>query len=218
MTARLAALVVWAAVAASAVFWALRLFVTAPPLPAGTAVAESAQAARGDVVRLLGAAPVQAAAQVAAPPPESSRFRLSGVMAPRGNAPYGVALIAVDGKPPRAFRVGSRVDGDLVLQSVTLRTATVGAAGGGDAAAAASAFKMEMPPLLPANTGSLPPIGFDGVPGVAAQPGLPPLASPEPPLQNMNDPQMQAVPMQQAPPPAMALPQRSPVQRGAADR
>jgi len=197
MTARLSALVIWAAVAASAVFWGLRLFVAAPPVPPGTAVAEAAQAARGDVVRLLGAAPVQAAAAPAAPPPESSRFRLSGVMAPRNSGSYGVALIAVDGKPPRAFRVGARVDGDLVLQSVSLRTATVGTAG------AASGFMMELPPLPPPNTGSLPAMGFNGLPAPQALPSLPPQGG-EPPVQNVND---QAPPLPQAPP-AMVLPQR----------
>ena len=206
MMARLSALVIWAAVAASAVFWGLRLFVSAPALPAGTAVVESAQAARGDVVRLLGASPVQAAEPVQAPP-QSSRFQLSGVMAPRQPGSQGVALIAIDGKPPRAFRVGARVDGDMVLQAVSLRTATLGAAGAGPG------FKMEIPPLPPAATGSLPPINMnDGlaVPPAILQAGqVPPQLPIEIPGQNIND----QVPMPVQAPPPVAVPPRPPLGR-----
>ena len=88
----------------------------------------------GDVTRLLGAPPAADAAPVAAAPEAASRFRLLGIMAPkqaRANSEgAGVALIAVDGKPPRAYAVGAHLDGDLVLQSVSLRTVSIGSTQG----------------------------------------------------------------------------------------
>ena len=44
----------------------------------------------------------------------------------------GAALIAVDGKPPKPFRVGASVDDGLVLQSLNRREARLGPAPTGD--------------------------------------------------------------------------------------
>ena len=158
MLARFAAFIVWALVAASVVFWALRLFVRAPAAPPHSVAVIGAATAQGDLTRLLGAAPVAPAAAAALAPELASRFRLIGVIAPKGkpNAPVtgqGVALISVDGKPARAFGIGTRLDRDLVLQSVSLRAASIGPAQG------EASVKLELPPLpLPA-TGKLPPLG-----------------------------------------------------------
>ena len=136
MLARLCAFVIWALVAATAVFWGLRLFVSAPAAPAHAVPVGESAALRGDLSRLLGSAPVATAAAVAAPE-AASRFRLLGVMAPRAAAASaaagaGVALIAVDGKPPKAYAVGARLDGEVMLQSVSLRAASI-AMGSGQA-------------------------------------------------------------------------------------
>jgi general secretion pathway protein C len=171
MLARLTAFVVWALVAGSVVFWGLRLFVRAPSAPAHSVALPGAAAAQGDLTRLLGAAPV-VPTTVAVAPEAASRFRLHGVMAPKvkaaAQAPgQGVALISVDGKPPRAFAIGARVERDVVLQSVSLRTASIGPPEGG------SSLKLELPPLpLPAS-GRLPapPMSTSGVP-LAAPPAL----------------------------------------------
>ena len=157
MPARLSAFVIWALVAATAVFWGLRLLVRAPAAPAYTVAVGDASAARGDLTRLLGAAPVNAPTAVAAPE-TSSRFRLLGIMAPRysiGTAPaaHGVALIAVDGKMPKAYAVGSHLDADLVLKSVSLRAVSISSTQG------ATAITLELPPLAAAATGTLPPGG-----------------------------------------------------------
>jgi general secretion pathway protein C len=56
MTARLLAFLVWAAVAATAVFWGLRLLVRSPAPPPQTVAAAAAQP-RGDLTRVLGGAP-----------------------------------------------------------------------------------------------------------------------------------------------------------------
>ena len=157
MSARVSAFVIWSLVAAVVVFWALHF--SARPLQAPAYAVAIGQAAppRGDLARLFGAAPLIIASADAAPAPEaSSRFKLLGVMAPRGatadnGGVYGLALIAVDGKPPRAFAVGSRVDESLVLQSVGLRTASIGIPEG------ARSVLLELPPPGAPATGMLPP-------------------------------------------------------------
>jgi general secretion pathway protein C len=115
-------LVIWALVAFSAVSWVLRWTATndlstvasaePQPLPEVDATA---------VARSLGAAPVQAVAA----PSLASRFQLMGVLAGGPNA--GAALIAVDGKPAKPFRVGVVVADGLVLQSAQGRGISLGA-------------------------------------------------------------------------------------------
>ena len=114
-------------------------------------------ATQGDLSRLLGAAPVAAVeAAVAAVAPEiSARFRLTGVVAPRRPSEQGLAVISIDGNPPRVYRVGAAIDGDLVLREVSLRTATVASAH--SASDATTAFVLELPLVTAAATGVLPP-------------------------------------------------------------
>jgi general secretion pathway protein C len=150
MLARLAAFLVWALVAATAVFWGLRLTVRAPRAPAFTVpVAESA-ALRGDLGRLLGATPAAGGGAPVAVPELASRFKLLGLMAGREPTDPGLALIAVDSKPARPFAVGATIEEGLVLQSVSLRKASIGPAQGGPA------LTLEIPPLPAPATGTLP--------------------------------------------------------------
>jgi general secretion pathway protein C len=153
MLARFSAFVIWAFVSGIAVFWGLRLFVHAPVAPSYAVAVGDAAAVRGDLSRLLGAAP-NAASAVALSPEASSRFKLLGIVAPKyasgsTSAAHGVALIAIDGKMPRAYSVGARVDGDLVLQSVSLRTASISQSKG------SQAITLELPLPTPAATGTL---------------------------------------------------------------
>ena len=181
MLARLCAFLVWALVAATSVFWGLRLLVRSPPAPANAVAVVDADAARGDLTRLFGAAPVVAVA-AAASPEANARFRLLGIMAPKANSTNqrGFAVIAVDGKPPRAFAVGARVDGDLVLQSVSWRAVSIGPAQG------VPMMTLELPPLLAAATGTLSGTGGAMAPVVrglpqpgVARPGAPPSTAPQ---------------------------------------
>ena len=135
MFARLSAFVIWSLVGATAVFWAMRLAASPPQVPAYAVAVGHSAAVRGDLGRLFGVAPRPAAGAQAAAPEASSRFKLIGVMAPRDPAAQtepgqGVALIAVDGKPAKPYAIGARLDSDLVLQSVGLRTAAIGSAQG----------------------------------------------------------------------------------------
>lgn len=185
----------WAVVAASAAYWVLRLAVPSRPVPTGAAVAPAAAPPRGDLARLLGA-DIAPAAEVVAETPTSGRFQLVGVVAPRRESAMheGVALIAVDGKPAKAYRVGAVVEGDTVLQSVRTRGATLGPRGG------VAKVSLDIPPPAPAATGTLPAAGAPGVPGV---PGLP---APPPPSVPVLQPQT-AAPAPMAFPPGAVRPQ-----------
>jgi general secretion pathway protein C len=168
MQARLLAFVIWAAVAASAVFWLLRLWSSSPAAPANTVTVASTAPQRGDLTRVFGAPP-SAAAPAPAPsePALASRFKLLGVAAPReGGEPIGLALIAVDGKPPRGFKVGAVIDGNLILQSVHPRGASLGPSG------AAPSVSLELPALPTAAGGGGRPASIGPGPGALAQPPL----------------------------------------------
>lgn len=156
MSARFAAFLIWAAVAASAVFWALRLWSTPLATPAHATVVAAAGALQGDTARVLGSDAATAAPGAALAAPADARFRLVGVVAPRvaGSDPLGVALIATDGKPAKAYRVGSAVDGELVLLAVHTRAASLGPRG------QPAQVELQLPLLPPPNSG--PPGGPSG--------------------------------------------------------
>ena len=115
------------AAAASVVFWVLKF-------PSGSAVlnAPVVQSA-GQTTAALAVQPsihMARALGVQAPAPEvsiaqSARFQLWGVVA--GASGQGSALIAVDGQPPRAFRVGQAVTEGVVLQGLGPKQAQLGA-------------------------------------------------------------------------------------------
>lgn len=163
MNARIAAFVVWALAAAAAMYWVLRLLAAPAALPPSVETVSVAGALKGDIARLF-ASPVPAsdAAPVAAEPVLASRFKLIGVVA--GLAPDrgdGIALLAVDGKPPRPYRIGAPLGDDLVVQQVAARSVALGPAAG------PVALRLDLPGLPPPATGR---------PGALAPP--PPLALP----------------------------------------
>ncbi|HMM84461.1 hypothetical protein [Azohydromonas sp.] len=172
MFARLSAFVIWAAVAASAVYWALRLGVESPTAPAHTTLVDVAAAGRADWSRVLGGDEADPDAQGAgdvepsADPGLASRLRLVGVVAPKApSRTEGVALIAVDDAPAKAFRVGAVVEGQTVLQSVHAFGAELGPRGGG------VEVRLQLPALPPPATGTLAAAGAS--PGGAARVALP---------------------------------------------
>lgn len=190
---------VWALVAASAVFWGLRLFTKASPIPPQTQVAGLSGAARGDLGRVLGvdAAPAQAAAQPE--PAADARFNLVGVVSPRGAAPSvgGVALISVDGKAPRAYKLGALVDGQNVLQAVNARGVSLGPRGG------PALVALNIPPPQAPTTGQLPPVQQGGGAGVRPMPFMPTMPPASPLPQSLQPLPQQSMP----PPPSMVPPQ-----------
>lgn len=166
LSARWWTLVVWALAAAGALFWGLQLFVKAPAAPAHTRLAHAGSMARGDLTRLLGADAAPETPAAAAEPGPDARFQLIGVVSPRSPqaAREGLALIAVDGKPPRAYRIGAVIEGQNVLQSVDARGATLGPRGG------AALVALNLPPPAPPATGVPTPLG-GAVPGLPGLPG-----------------------------------------------
>jgi general secretion pathway protein C len=194
MRARLAAFVIWAAVAASAMFWILRLGVSSPKAPPHTVAVGAATTPRGDLSRLFGITPTgdSGAAKGVVQTPLSSRFKLIGVAAPRqGGDRVGLALIAVDGKPARTYVVGTAVDGDMVLQSVHARGAKLGVRD------AAPQVSLDLPALPPPATGALP-LAPGPVP-VAAPASLIGVPSAPPPAADTAPPAVPAEAQQGAP-------------------
>ena len=136
----MATLVLWLLAAGSCVYWGLRI---APRASSAAALPHSSTLAPADpaaVARLLGASPASAFPTALPSVSLASRFNLLGVVAARSQR--GAALIAVDGKPPRPFRVGTAVDEGLVLQSVQGRRAVLAASADGPAV-----LTLELPPI-----------------------------------------------------------------------
>lgn len=152
MGVRLLSFVIWALVAASAAFWAMRLGASATPVPAHTVWADADTAgAAADLGRLFGLPPSTVPVD-SAPTPQpaaSSRFKLIGVVAPRSGGPEGLALLAVDGAPPRAYRVAARVGSEWIIRSIGHRRVELAPADGG------AAVVLELPLLADAARGAL---------------------------------------------------------------
>ncbi len=185
MTLRLLSFAVWALVSASAVFWATRLLAKPTPAPAHAVTAgQTLASASADLSRVLGVTRVN---QPAAATPEvaalSSRFKLVGVVAAK-SAPSqsGLALIAIDGKPPRPVGLGGVVDGALVLQAVNHRRAEIGPSGGD------ASVTLELPAVPEANRS----VRLPSAPA-PVQPAVPGAAPPPAPMQSVPQPPVPGV-------------------------
>jgi general secretion pathway protein C len=140
-TPRLSAFVLALLLAASVVFWVMRWPVreTGPELPLPVPNVEVPAVSVTLLARLLsGAVPAQSVAAPAA----ASRFLLTGIVGL--GAGQGVALLAIDGKPPKAYRVGSMIEDGLMLQSVEPRRVALAIS-----AKAPVLFRLELPTQQP---------------------------------------------------------------------
>jgi general secretion pathway protein C len=142
---RLAAFVLAALATGSAAYWALKW----PASQAATSLQSAAlQRASGAdpalLARALGASPQGPSPSAFKPPAAvvaaSSRLALVGVVANTRSG--GTALISVDGKPARPFRVGAQIEGEWTLRSVAQRRAVLSGRDGGD-----GEVTLELPPL-----------------------------------------------------------------------
>jgi general secretion pathway protein C len=114
-TLRLFTLMIWLLVGLCAAYWAFK-FVTTKTVEATTA--QSAPTVEVDskaVGRLLGATDTVAVKAVNTP--ASTKFVLFGLANSAGG--QGYALIALDGKPAKPYRVGSLVADNLLLKSIS---------------------------------------------------------------------------------------------------
>lgn len=154
---RFATFVIWLLAAGCVVYWALK-FVRGPVAPPASSVAappsggghSDAQAlARGlgggQAPASSGTAIVAAATSVF----QAARFVLTGVVVQKASNQRGVALIAVDGKPPRPYRVGAQLAEGVVLHSVSAGKAMLAAS-----TDAAPALSLELPQLSSAIAGT----------------------------------------------------------------
>jgi general secretion pathway protein C len=121
---RFAAAAVAAVFGASGVYWTLQWPGSSADLTTGlltdTATpAEAAPDVRG-IAHLLGAgASVRTPLALSA----GQRFELTGLVA--SDSGKGAALIAIDGAQPRAYSVGAKIDGGLLLESVNAKGAVL---------------------------------------------------------------------------------------------
>lgn len=128
---RLMTALLWALATASLVYWGLRLSgpgaTRTAPATAHSAPAGDASARLAAIARVLGATQSTQAEPVASAP---ARFGLLGVVA-QGRG--GAALLAIDGKPAKPYRVGTELEEGLLLQSVGPRHVVLAASAGGPA-------------------------------------------------------------------------------------
>ena len=114
-TLRLFTLLIWLFVGLCAAYWAFKFATTktieATATPAAPTVVVDSKA----IGRLLGA--TDNIAVKAINTPANTKFVLFGLASSAGG--QGYALIALDGKPAKPYRVGSLVADDLVLKSIS---------------------------------------------------------------------------------------------------
>lgn len=121
-TVRGTTFLLWGLAILCVVYWSLKLSTSAGISTAPSVLRTPPPVDTAAVARLLGGGVVAASP---AAPSMASRFVLQGIVANHWGG--GAALIAVDGKPARPFRVGTLVEEGLVLQSLQGRRALLGA-------------------------------------------------------------------------------------------
>ncbi len=140
----LVAALLWLAAVAGAAAWALPLLVRPIALPAQAVVAGAGASLAGaaGLEKLLGR-PTAPPTEEQAAAPAQSRFKLLGVVAAKASTARGsgLALLAIDGKLPRAFALGAEVESGLRVLKIDLRRVELGAAG-----STAAALVLELPP------------------------------------------------------------------------
>ena len=187
---RILTLLAWALAAWSVTYWVLQFQGAAPtaaapaPPPAQALAAEPADVAKVFGPAIETKAPEPVAVAVVAVVDPSTRFSLSGVVASR--APGGVALLSVEGRPARPYRVGAIIDDAYTLKSVTSRSAVlVEKSSGTTFTVALAASGSAMPGSGPAVQGApgtpATSPAFGNAPAAGASPAIPtPRAGPIP--------------------------------------
>jgi general secretion pathway protein C len=152
-TLRLFTLLVWLLVGLCAAYWAFK-FVTTKSITATAAMSRpNLEVDSKAIAKMLGATDsVAAKPSIAA---ASTKFVLFGLAATA--AGRGVALIALDGKPAKPYRVGSLVADDLLLKSIS-KTGVVLAA----SLQSPDGVTLDLPARKPPNTAPNSPANMPG--------------------------------------------------------
>lgn len=125
---------IWLLASALASYWGLTLWASsngrataAVSIPVAGSTKPGVPTA--DVARLLGARATQSVREVPTAP-LVSRYRLVGVLASPGSQGLGVALIATETGPAKAYRVGAALEGGYRLRQVEARRVAIQGDGG----------------------------------------------------------------------------------------
>jgi general secretion pathway protein C len=198
--AKLAAVVLFAALCAIVASWALQLLAPrAPMAPSGAVAQAQPPVDLSSASQLFGGAPPSSgAAPVAAPP---SNIQVAGVLAA---GPRGVALLAVDGKPARPYAVGESVADGMAVSSVSGDTVVLDRRG--EAVRLPAPTRSSLDVLTSGTTAGRQPAGSSAPPPPAAMPQPMPLARPLPPAGAAALTPQQAVGTIQPPPGVMVPP------------
>lgn len=172
MVSRIFAFLVWAACAAGLAYWGLRWLAKPLPVPAHSATVSMTVEPKGNMAQLLTApeADPDAAGPTAEQSALAARIQLIGLMAANNGSGPGVALLAVDGKPAKAYRVGQAIDGEQVVQAITRQGVDIGLPG------QPATATLPAQTLPPAATGTLPSAMPDTPPVNSATANSPPPA------------------------------------------
>ncbi len=160
---RIAAFLLWALAAGTAVYWLLRVVGMSESRFAADTVAEPAPAISvADLAAALGPATVvspgaQAVSTQASAPDRRARMRLLGVVTGRKSG--GVALISIDGQIARPYRVGSQIDDAYRLTKVEKGSATLSPMQSTGAAITLELQVVAMPVVGPRPIGAAGPVG-----------------------------------------------------------
>ncbi len=164
------AFILWALTAVSASFWFAKVSGTSrDPVTARTIASDTPAPQTADLARVFGPSGTSSAGATISPglpaADPAARLRLFGVVANRAQS--GVALISIDGQPPRPYRVGSALEGGWTLQKVGSRSATLAS---GDSAAAPVTIELAALPGAAIRAGAQPPMPAPTAAGTPAAP------------------------------------------------
>jgi general secretion pathway protein C len=140
---RLTTLSLWGIAAGSAAFWSLQQVGThagSPPKVLDTTSSElSLQPPTQQVALALGAKEANGATDEGTLAAAQARFQLVGVLAQAAwGHKQGVALLSVDGKPAKPYRIGVAIEDGFEVTALTPRTVSIGSKG-------TAAFTLELP-------------------------------------------------------------------------
>ncbi len=121
---RIVTLLLASMVAGSAVFWILKWSATASPARTPLDVTGTLDGDSSRIARLLGVKNI--GPMVTSNPLVQATYKLLGVVSV-GRKGQGSALISEQAKPAKPYRVGDEVSPGLVLQSVSVRSVSLGA-------------------------------------------------------------------------------------------
>jgi general secretion pathway protein C len=172
--ARIASVLLFAALCGIAAGWALQLLAPrAPVAPAGAVAQVQGPPDLSAAGQLFGGVPRATDAQVRAAP---SNIQVSGVLA---SGARGVALLSIDGRPAKPFAVGEPVSDGMTVRSITGDTVELDRGTGGlpmrlPAPVRGSVSVLTSGPQRSSGGANVPPVPMPVIsPGAPA--GLPPL-------------------------------------------